>query len=265
MSMQLQKPHIPAVLGMKSRLGFAARLGSGVAMALALMSTPVFAQDKAEKQSDNDGFNLQVATPYSDQSGFLNLSESLEGLSTTSIELPIESVGSQIFDIDATNLGCLAGEESCLTRNDKLDMRYSKSLTASIDTLLDIELTPKASMRFGDESSSAVVGALVRIGDDLKDNEEFKSNTWYMFAGADAEAVTYAPNSLGKVTDGNFHLQDRIIVGDTQAGVGYRIGDSADISLGYFRREVTSFGNERNLESTSYTEDAAALSFTWRR
>ncbi len=222
-----------------------------------LASTPSFAQDSASESSKTDGFRLNVETPYADQTD-------LSGLNGP-IELPTESIGSQIFDLDMSNAACLSGEEACLTRTEQLDMKISKSLTASIDTGLDIELTPRASMRFDDGTSSALVGALVRIGDDLKDGEELKSNKWYMFAGADAEAVTYAPNSFRKVQVGDFHLQDRIIVGDAQAGVGYRLGNSTDISLGYFRREVTSFGNEKNMESTSYSEDAAALSFTWRR
>jgi len=43
---------------------------------------------------------------------------------------------------------------------------------------------------------------------------------------------------MDRLTSGQFHLQDRIIVGDAQAGVGYRIGD-ADVSLSYMRREAT--------------------------
>jgi hypothetical protein len=83
------------------------------------------------------------------------------------------------------------------------------------------------------------------------------ANSWYLFAGADAEALTYSPDSLTRFNNGNFHLQDRIIVGDAQAGVGYRIGD-ADLSVSYLRREAQA-------EGISFTEDAAALSFTWKR
>jgi len=222
-----------------------------------LVSFSAVAQDANEKTSQSDGFKLNIDSGFSEQNQFSTAS--------IGIELPAEGLGSQILDLDTTDLGCLSGGSLCVSGGDQLDMRYSKSLRASIDTLLDIELTPRASMSFDDGNSSALVGALVRIGDDLKDGEELKSNTWYMFAGADAEAVTYSPNNLDRVGISDFHLQDRIIVGDAQAGVGYRLGQSTDISLGYFRREVTSFGNETDMESTRYTEDAAALSFTWRR
>ena len=98
---------------------------------------------------------------------------------------------------------------------------------------------------------------MVEIGEDLREGSDFKNNTWYVFAGADAEALTYSPNSMDRLTSGQFHLQDRIIVGDAQAGVGYRIGD-ADVSLSYMRREATA-------EDFRFSEDAAALSFTWKR
>lgn len=223
-----------------------------------LLTLTSFAQDKADTTSNTDAFRLKVETPIADQSGLSALGADLD--------ITTESIGSQIFDLDLTKVGCLTGEETCLKRDETLDMGYSKPLTTSImGKGLDIQLTPRASVRFNDGTSSAAVGALVRIGDDLKDGEEFKSNTWYLFAGADAEALSYSPNDMNRVSLGDFHLQDRVIVGDAQAGVGYRLNQSTDISLGYFRREVASFGNENEMQGTSFTEDAAALSFTWRR
>jgi len=226
-----------------------------------VVSATAFAQEADKNTNNTDGFKLNIEAPYNDQTDRIGYNQSM----MSGLDLPPESLGSQIFDLDVSQVGCLTGEERCLTRSEMLDMRYAKSLSTSIDTIVDIELIPRASVRFNDDSSSALVGALVRIGDDLKDGEEFKSNAWYIFAGADAEAVTYSPSNLDRVANGNFHLQDRVIVGDAQAGVGYRLSNSTDISLGYFRREVTSFGNEQNMQSTNFTEDAAALSFTWRR
>ncbi len=256
--MLLKRLHIQKRKGLKPIL-----LTSLLAAAASVsLCAPAMAQNSESAKLGSDGFRLNVETPYTDNRSLLGLNTS--DIEST-IELPIESVGSQLFNLDVSNSSCITGERTCLTHDERLDMRYSKSLTASIDSFLDIELTPRASMRFNDDSSSALVGALVRIGDDLKDGEELKSNTWYMFAGADAEAVSYSPDSLSSLTRGNVHLQDRIIVGDAQAGVGYRIGESTDISLGYFRREVTSFGRENDMDNISFSEDAAAISFTWRR
>lgn len=228
-------------------------------LTFSFVAGPAFAQDDKDNANTPETFSLDIETPFSDANDLTSIGPQLD--------LGSETLGSQIFDLDLSDVNCITGEEACLKRDDSVDMLYSKSLTTSILDKggLDIELTPRASVSFNDGSSSALVGALVKIGDDLKDGDEFKSNTWYVFAGADAEALTYAPNDINRVTMGDFHLQERIIVGDAQAGVGYRLNDSTDISLGYFRREVTSFGNETDMQSTSFTEDAAAVSFTWRR
>ena len=187
----------------------------------------------------------------------LNLSPEAPSFGSNILELPAESIGSTLFKLDLADTGCLTGGEGCLSRNETLDFGYAKAFTSRNQKGLDLSLTPRAALRFDDESSSAVVGAVVEIGEDLRKGSNFDNNTWYFFAGADAEALTYSPNSVGRLTSGQFHLQDRIIVGDAQAGLGYRIGD-ADVSLSYLRREATA-------EDFSFKEDAAALSFTWKR
>ena len=194
--------------------------------------------------SEGLSFNLPGTSDFSSQTG-------------PSLDLPLEAVGSTIFKLDLTTPGCASGSESCTRRDDNLRLGLSDTFSRRSEKGLDLSLTPRASMRFDDEISSTAVGAVIEIGEDLREGSEFESNTWYFFAGADAEALTYSPNSIGRITDGQFHLQDRIIVGDAQAGVGYRIGD-ADVSLSYMRREASG-------EEYRFTEDAAALSFTWKR
>lgn len=167
------------------------------------------------------------------------------------------------LNLDFDSLGCLAGEQNCLRDEAPLDMGFSTSISKKGKKGLDLELVPSASMRFDDDSRSAVVGAVVRIGEDLR-SKDVSSNTWYVFAGADAEALSYTPESASALTRGEFGLSDRIIIGDAQAGVGYRIG-AADVSLGYFRREISTLNGSLGTEGFSKTEDAAALSFTWKR
>lgn len=214
------------------------------------VSPSAFAQDKETIPTQpkimppTDGLNL-------------NLGNSSLGTSSNILDLPAESIGSSLFKLDLADTSCLTGGEGCPSRDDRLNLGYAKAFTSRNQTGLDLSLTPRAALRFNDESSSAVVGAVVEIGEDLRKGGNFDNNTWYFFAGADAEALTYAPNSVGRLTSGQFHLQDRIIVGDAQAGLGYRIGD-ADVSLSYMRREATA-------EDFSFKEDAAALSFTWKR
>ena len=214
------------------------------------LAAPAFAQDKP-----NSDLTAKIIAPSDGLT--LNLGNDSSGFSPNILDLPPESVGSTLFKLDIADPSCLTGGEHCLSRNETLDFGYAKAFTSRSLSGLDLSLTPRAALRFNDESSSAVVGAVVEIGEDLRKGSNFDNNTWYFFAGADAEALTYSPNSVGRMTSGQFHLQDRIIVGDAQAGLGYRIGD-ADVSLSYLRREASA-------EDFSFKEDAAALSFTWKR
>lgn len=225
---------------------------------MGFVGLPAYAQDKAEP----NGTNAQQTRNVSPSDG---LSLNLNGFSPDSLtsryeyaplDLPAESVGSSLFKLDLSNPDCLTGERQCVRRDD-IDLGVSKSITALSQTGIDFTLTPRASLRFDDDGRSALVGAVIEIGEDLREGSDFDNNTWYFFAGADAEALTYSPNSVSRLTSGQFHLQDRIIVGDAQAGLGYRLGDT-DVSLSYMRREATA-------EDFSFKEDAAALSFTWKR
>lgn len=232
---------------------FAAVLTSFLCLGFAF---PVVAQDKSEPEMDalkttvitqpSEGlsFNLPGRPDFNTQSG-------------PQLDLPLDAVGSTIFKLDLTSPGCVSGGQNCTRRDDNLRLGLTDTFNRRSEKGLDLSLTPRASMRFNDEISSTAVGAVIEIGEDLREGSEFKNNTWYFFAGADAEALTYSPNSIGRITDGQFHLQDRIIVGDAQAGLGYRIGD-ADVSLSYMRREASG-------EEYKFVEDAAALSFTWKR
>ena len=158
----------------------------------------------------------------------------------------------------------MSGAQNCFQNYEQpLDLAFSKTISKTKAGGLDVELVPSASVRFDDGEQSALVGAVVRIGEDLR-SKDVSSNTWYLFAGADAEALAYSPDRSTRGITSDFMLQDRIIIGDAQAGIGYRIGD-ADVSLGYFRREVNSFNDNPGTSGFSSTEDAAALSFTWKR
>ncbi len=180
------------------------------------------------------------------------------GINVPRIELPANAVGSTLFKLDLSDTACLSGTAACAPRSERLGIGVTKPISIrDNDDGIDLVLRPRANFRFNDDSSSALVGAVVEIGENLRRGSDLRSKTWYLFAGADAEALTFSPDGLTKLNSGQFHLQDRIIVGDAQAGLGYRIGD-ADLSLSYMRREA-------NAEGISYNEDAAALSFTWKR
>jgi hypothetical protein len=194
-----------------------------------------------------------AAPPRED--GVINLNTSLR---ESLFDSPTDSINASVFKLDLGDRLCLGTAEECdANRIESIDIGYAKNITHGKFDGLNLQLTPRAGLRFDDDSKSALVGALVRVGDNLREGSDMKSNTWYFFAGADAEAVTYTPTGVRRLTSGEFHLQDRIIVGDAQAGLGYRMG-SADLALTYYKRQAKA-------ENYSYDEDAAALSLTWRR
>lgn len=248
----------------RARISIRKRIVFNALVAISLAATPFLwvSSAQAQDKTSSSTSSSQRTSNVSPSDGLsLNLSGfTTEGLSTqydlAPLNLPADSIGSTLFKLDISDPNCLTGETNCLRRDD-IDLGLSKSITSLSPTGIDFTLTPRASLSFDDDGRSAVVGAVIEIGEDLREGSDFDNNTWYFFAGADAEALTYSPNSVSRLTSGQFHLQDRIIVGDAQAGLGYRIGD-ADVSLSYLRREATA-------EDFSFKEDAAALSFTWKR
>ncbi|WP_371396133.1 hypothetical protein [Fretibacter rubidus] len=217
--------------------------------------------------SATQGLNFNLSSSNGATSNILS-SSNISGLSQNGADISgLSGLGlnnTGLFDVPTGSMGCLAGEQACLSETTRqLDLGFSKSLKKTKQGGLDVELVPSASVRFDEGEQSALVGAVVRIGDDLR-SKDVASNTWYVFAGADAEALSYSPDRATRGITSDFYLQDRIIIGDAQAGIGYRIGD-ADLSLGYIRREVNSFNNTPGSAGFSSSEDAAALSFTWKR
>lgn len=220
-------------------------------------SSSVLAQDKSANgvemlnaskvvpASEGLNFNLPSRPDFAAQSG-------------PQLDLALDPIGSStVFKLDLTPRACAGANDTCSRYDENVKVGLTDTFRRRSEKGLDLSLTPRASVSFSNDLSVKAVGAVIEIGEDLREGSEFESNTWYFFAGADAEALTYSPNSVGRITSGQFHLQDRIIVGDAQAGLGYRIGD-ADVSLSYMRREASG-------EAYKFVEDAAALSFTWKR
>ncbi|MEE9271954.1 MAG: hypothetical protein V3U57_01590 [Robiginitomaculum sp.] len=168
------------------------------------------------------------------------------------------NVNESVFKLDLGKNFCLGMAEECEANiTDELKLGFAKNINSGKVAGVNLQLTLRAGMRFDEDSNSARVGAVVRIGDNLRKGSETKPNTWYFFAGKNAEAMTYRASSVRRLTNGQFHLQDRIIVGGAQAGLGYKIG-GADLALTYYKRQA-------KVENYKFDEDAAALSITWKR
>ncbi len=126
----------------------------------------------------------------------------------------------------------------------------------------DVGIAPRVEITRDGRFESRRFGGEVRIGQNFdKRGKEGPESGWYLFAGADGEALVWEPNQTGNVSSGEMALHDKVTVGDIQAGVSIQRG-LGQLSFSYIRREVeysdTTFG-------TSENEDFAGVSFTIRR
>ena len=126
----------------------------------------------------------------------------------------------------------------------------------------DVGIAPRVAITRDGQFASRRFGGEVRIGQNFdKRGEADPESGWYLFAGADGEALVWEPDQSGGVSAGDMALRDKVTVGDIQAGVSIQRG-LGQISFSYIRREVEY--HERNM-GASENEDFAGVSFTIKR
>lgn len=103
-------------------------------------------------------------------------------------------------------------------------------------------------------------GAEIRVGalGDPSTGMSGSRSRIYMFAASDNEAVTWQP---GSVTQGYAYQDDRVEIGDVQAGVTYERGP-IQASIAYVEREVNYTSGQ---QSVSNDENFAGFTLTMRR
>ena len=126
---------------------------------------------------------------------------------------------------------------------------------------LDLSINPRFSVDETGEFRSTRAGAEIRVGTnlDLRGQNTNNSN-WYFFAGADGEAVVWDVQRAG-ASGANVSLQDRVTVGDVQAGVAWE-SSAGQMSISYIERE---YQYRNGSISRSGEEDFVAFTMTWRR
>jgi hypothetical protein len=122
-------------------------------------------------------------------------------------------------------------------------VRYGLSVTATASATglpVDVLVAPRGSIERNRVFDSVRRGIEVRLGLDLE--PEFRDpgrTSFYMFAGADNQVVTYGlGGGLGVPTLGGVKLEDKLTVGDVQTGVAmelYRVTGS----ISYLTREFS--------------------------
>ncbi|MEM9939757.1 MAG: hypothetical protein AAF768_12980 [Pseudomonadota bacterium] len=125
----------------------------------------------------------------------------------------------------------------------------------------DLGVAPRLSVSRDGQFATRRFGGEVRIGQNFDKRGLPDSQSWYLFAGADGEALVWEPDALGAMSVSDMALRDKVTIGDLQAGVSFQSGPG-QISFSYIRREVEY--RERNL-GASENEDFAGISFTIRR
>ncbi len=143
------------------------------------------------------------------------------------------------------------GSDSLQARS--YDLSYTRGWPAAFSVAAgkyDLDLSPHATVGVGDFGRSAEAGAVVRFGKNLQDNVVDRLNVkdgaqfgaqsrWYVYAAASGRAVGMNLTN----TDGDWRRaglsQDNAnaLIGDAQAGVGWRKGPMA-ATVGYIRRDV---------------------------
>lgn len=147
-----------------------------------------------------------------------------------------------------------------IERDPVVAVNYERSFDSLGDAEhLDISITPRAAVSVSDEGTAAGAGAEVRVGRHLGPTLSDEPR-WYMFAGADRRALLFNPTE-GADFERAMAFTRREVVGDAQAGIAVRFGESADISLAYVRRE---YQHSAGTEAFDETEQFGAVTVNWR-
>lgn len=226
-------------------------LGSPTAVALADETAEPANVAQAEPAMLAEGVDVTSGAVFFDDG--LRLSES----NKDAIDLTIREDQDARFAALSAYAPAAEGETS---RSIELELeadRFSSGLP------VDVSIAQRAS--FGADAEGDINrtgrGSELRIGRSLGDPTTGMSgdnSRIYVFAASDDEAVTWTP---GTVMRGYSYQEDRVEVGDIQAGVTYERGPM-QASLAYVEREVS---HHYGQHSVSADENFAGVTLTMRR
>lgn len=128
---------------------------------------------------------------------------------------------------------------------------------------LDLAVRPHVTLDDSSTFQSTRAGAEVQLGQNLDlRGKNAENSSWYLFAGADGEAVVWDVQRAGQmnITSGQVTLQDKVTVGDVQAGLAFK-SPAGQMSISYIERD---YEYRNGAISRSGTEEFAAVALTWR-
>lgn len=124
------------------------------------------------------------------------------------------------------------------------DYGYEVALVATSSRGLGVSFAQRGGVGVNEdgEIDRETRGSELRLGSGLRDmprDVPSREPKWYVFAASEDEALIWRPSSntaFGRPSGGGFALQDRVEIGDLQAGVTYE-ANGWQASLAYVERE----------------------------
>lgn len=130
---------------------------------------------------------------------------------------------------------------------------YEVALVASATDDFDVSFAQRGGVGVNENGDidRETRGAELRLGRGLREmprDRPSREARWYVFAASEDEALIWRPGqttAFGR-TGSSFALQERVEVGDLQAGVTYEV-NGWQASLAYVEREVSFRAGSRNI------------------
>ncbi len=151
------------------------------------------------------------------------------------------------------------------TRGNKSDYRrYEVELIARAVQGFDVSFSQRGGLGFNAQGDieRETRSSELRLGRGLRSMPRHTPSTaprWYLFAASEDEAIIWRPGAhreFGANSGGGFALQDRVEIGDMQAGVTYE-ANGWQASLVYVDREISVQTGAEN-----FTQDADFVGLT---
>lgn len=136
-------------------------------------------------------------------------------------------------------------------RDSERSRRYELELVAASVRGIDVSIAQRGGVGFnaqGDIERESRASEL-RLGRGLRmqRNQPSMEPSWYLFAGSEDEALVWRPGTRTEFggAASSFALQDRVEIGDMQAGVTYE-RNGIQASLAYVEREYSVYAGARS-------------------
>lgn len=171
-----------------------------------------------------------------------------------------------VSDGDAPRFAYAAPTPSAPSRQDI--RRYELAVVARAGNGFDVAFAQRGGLGFNDNGDieRQSRGSELRLGRSLGMREDNREPTaegrWYFFAASEDEALTWRPgvrNEFGG-SSSSFALQERVEIGDMQAGITYE-SNGWQASLAYVERE---FSVNTGVQSFTEEENFAGFTLTMR-